>query len=152
MRLGWWRPIVAWKQFHSWTMIAHLICPPGNDRWKYLLKWYITTPWASFVAFSHRCRWGSHSFRPINLCGWKLGIRHRWMLSYFFSSMFVVVCQAEPFHADCDARAIVWSILPCLARHGLDARSIEVCLGFHLGVFTHSTCDYRHTIAQVCQS
>ena len=38
----------------------------------------------------------------------------------FFSSMSVVVCQAEPFHADCDDRAIVWSILSCLARHGPD--------------------------------
>ena len=51
----------------------------------------------------------------------------------FFSSMFVVVCQAEPFHADCDARAIVWSILPCLARYGPDARSLEACLGLRLG-------------------
>ena len=102
-------------------MIAHPIYPPGNDRWKYHLKWYITAPWASFVTIFHRCRWGSHTSGPINLCGWKLGIQHGWIMLYFFPPCPPSCGELNPFHTDYDARAIVWPILWCLAHHGPDA-------------------------------
>jgi len=117
-------------------MIVHLIYPlfcgylkypPDNDRWKCHLKWYITAPWAPSVAFAHRCRWGSHSSEPINLCGWNLGIRYGWMLAYFFRH----VRRCLPSWTR--SALTVWSILLCLARYGPDARSLEACLGLRLG-------------------
>ena len=136
-QLGWWRPIIEWKQFRSWAddcpsnissfFYGYLIYPPDNDRWKCHLKWYITAPWAPSIAFAHRCRWGSHSSEPINLCGWNLGIRYGWMLAYFF--LHVRRCLPSWTRS----ALTVWSILPCLARYGPDARSLEACLGLRLG-------------------
>ena len=131
-------------------MIAHLIYPLDNDRWKYHLKWYITAPWALFVAFSHRCMWVSHSSGSINMCGWKLGIRHRWMMLYFFSSMSIVVCQAKPVlhRLRCQSDRVVHPPVSSVSWSWCtEPRSLPRLPPW--GMSTHSMCDYHHTIAQV---
>ena len=110
-QLGWWRPIVAWKQFCSWVddcpsnissfFCGYLIYPPGNDRWKCHLKWYIIAPWAPSVAFAHRCRWGSHSLEPINLCWVELGHTIRMNAGVFFPPCPPLSAKLNPFRADC---------------------------------------------------
>ena len=122
-------------------MIAYLIYPPGNDRWKYYLKWYITAPWASFIAFFFIATGGVLTLQNLSICGngsWAYNTE--WILSNSFPPCPPSCGKLNPFHTDFGARAIVWSILSCLARHGPDARSLQVCQG------------HRHIIAQVRRS
>jgi len=131
-------------------MIAYLIYPPGNDRWKYYLKWYITAPWASFIAFFHRYRWGTHTSEPINLWKWKLGIQYGMNTIEFFSSMSTVVWQAEPVPhwLRCQSDRMAHPLVSSTSWFWC----LQVCHGLRLGASTPSMYDYRHIIAQVRRS